>query len=796
MVNNDELLKLQSAFQHIPLEDRPKYLKSLNPAELNILFLNPRIFLFNKQIPPNTNWRYHWYRGGRGIGKQLSLNTEIPTVSGIKLLSELTLNDQLFDENGNVCNILQLHPINISPESYELEFDDGTIVQACGDHLWFTWDKKARKAYGRAKQPTIHPSIRNTREIANTLKVSKKRETNHSIRNTLPVKFNTKELLIDPYLLGLWLGDGTTSSGSIETADISVLYGFDYKLVPSTSSDKSKSCQYRLKDLTIQLKQLNVLNNKHIPNIYLMGDVEQRLSLLQGLLDSDGCCLSNGQIEYCSVLPILAEQVKQLIQSLGIKCSLNQNESWLYDKRCKDRYRIYFITKLPVFRLERKLKNLKSSTNQDTRNTHRYIVRAGIIKPVPMRCITVDSPNNLYLITKSYIPTHNTFASTSWLYEKIINGAQEVAIVGPSYGDLIKEILPVFESHFAPKQKPKFNPKDNLYKTFNGCIVKVYSSDTEIRGLNAEYGIAEEMAKWCDNNPKKIKESFTLFNLGVRNRRATPNPQIFIATTPKPYQFFIDFDREFNNGNPDYSMVVAETKENIYLSPEAKDTYYKELGASRLGRQELYGDLLVDNPDALWNSEILDKCHMSIQAFDKLITDKVLNIVRGVVAIDPAVSTNPDSDETGIIVAVLCSDNKVYILEDRSGQHSPNDWASIAVGLYKRYNASHIIIESNQGGNLLEQAIKTVDRYVRVQLIHASVGKQTRFEPVVVAYERGDIFHVGDLSRLEAQMLSFNPYAKSGYSPDRVDACAYCVYYLLLGQTAPKVRSTANFGSW
>jgi len=389
-----------------------------------------------------------------------------------------------------------------------------------------------------------------------------------------------------------------------------------------------------------------------------------------------------------------------------------------------------------------------------------------------------------------------TFASTSWLYEKIINGAREVAIVGPDYSTLIKEILPIFESHFPPDQIPKFNGKDNMYKCHNGCIVKVYSSETEIRGLNAEYGIAEEICKWCDGIPDKIKDRFRLFNLGVRSRRAKPNPQIFIASTPKPFPIFIEFEKEFLAGNPDYSMVIAETKENIYLSEATKRAYYAEYGNTRFGRQELYGDLLVDNPDALWKADILEKCHITQQVFDKLLRDGVLKVIKAVVAADPAVTTNKFSDETGLIAACLCSDNKVYILEDASGKLTPEQWASKAVELYKKYNAAHIIMESNQGGNLLEQAIKTVDRYVRTQLIHASVGKQTRFEPVVMAYERGEVYHVGNLLGLESQMLSYNPYLGNQSSPDRADAAAYCVYYLLLGQAAPVQRSTKNFGSW
>jgi phage terminase large subunit-like protein len=187
---------------------------------------------------------------------------------------------------------------------------------------------------------------------------------------------------------------------------------------------------------------------------------------------------------------------------------------------------------------------------------------------------------------------------------------------------------------------------------------------------------------------------------------------------------------------------------------------------------------------------------MPLETFSALISNQTLKILKSVVAVDPAVSTNIKSDETGIIAACLCSDNKVYILEDLSGKHGPNKWAEEAVRLYKKYNASHIVLESNQGGNMLETTIKNFDRYVRVKLEHRSVGKTVVFEPVVAAYENGDVKHVGDMTLLEEQMMSYNPMMPHAKSPDRADAMSYCVYYLLLGQAAPVTRSVRNLGSW
>jgi hypothetical protein len=356
----------------------------------------------------------------------LDLETELPTPNGFVKLGDLKEGDCLFDEKGNVCNIIKLYSIDNYLESYKVIFDDETTINARADYLWLTWDKKARKYW---YNNTFPPKVRTTKEILDTLKTkTSKVETNHSIENTLPLNYSEKDLLIDPYVLGCWLGDGRSSNGSIECADQEILdeikkAGYSYNKTGKKIT-KSKSSNYRLGDripndsgkttigrLTKELRSLNLIENKSIPELYLISSYKQRLSLLQGLMDTDGTCGSskkhNGHMEFCSTLPKLANQVLLLANSLGIKAKLHKNKSFLYGKKYKDRYRVTFITKLPVFRLKRKLANIKKSHNQSTRNTHRYIVDIQNIPSVLMRSIIVNSSSQLYLITRSFIPVFN-----------------------------------------------------------------------------------------------------------------------------------------------------------------------------------------------------------------------------------------------------------------------------------------------------------------------------------------------------------------------------------------------------
>jgi len=364
------------------------------------------------------------FAGGHGLGKMLDLETELPTPNGFIKLKDLKEGDQLFDEQGNICNVTKLHPINLTPESYEIIFDDGTTINACADHLWLTYTRKNRKN-------KTSPTIKSTKEIINSLHVGGKQKiSNHSIPCTKPLTYSEKNLPIDPYLFGLWLGDGDIYNAYIESADLELFDNFNYQIIPSSIRDNSKSVAVKISGLRSCLKKLNMIKRhkqdviltKHIPDDFLYSSYNQRLALLQGILDSDGNCNKNGTIEYCTVFPLLAEQVCQLIKSFGIKTKIKVNKSYLYNTRHKDRYRITFSTTLPVFKLERKLSNIKKIKSQLTRTTHRFIVGFKEIKPIPMRCITVDSSSHLFLATRSFIATHNTMAITCILKKAVQKG--------------------------------------------------------------------------------------------------------------------------------------------------------------------------------------------------------------------------------------------------------------------------------------------------------------------------------------------------------------------------------------
>lgn len=302
----------------------------------------------------------------RIMGRMLSLEIELPTPTGFIKLKDLKEGDQLFDENGNICNVIKLHPIDLKPDSYRITFDDGITIDACADHKWLTYSRNERMSLNRFNRgilkTNVSPKIKTTKEIFNTLTYLNK--TNHSIPNCLPLNYPEQDLLLDPYLFGLLLNNGS-QKGTTESTDPEIF------------------------------KQLY---NKHIPENYMRSSFVQRLALLQGLMDTDGHCDKNGNIEFVQVRKELAYQVYELVLSLGIK-------AYIY-KRHNDKYRIRFITNLPVFRIKRKLSRIKNKIT--TKSSHRFITNIEKIDSVPMRCITVDSQSSLFLVTKHCIPTHNS----------------------------------------------------------------------------------------------------------------------------------------------------------------------------------------------------------------------------------------------------------------------------------------------------------------------------------------------------------------------------------------------------
>lgn len=433
-------------------------------------------------------------------GRQLCLETELPTPTGFVKLNNLKKGDRLFDENGKICKVTKLHPIQESPESYSVTFDDGTKIDACAEHLWITYTKRDRIKLSKGQK--VEPSIKNTKELLETLKVSTSTENNHSIPTCLPAQYPQRDLLIDPYLLGLWLGDGNRQA-QIETADPEILRYYEHRIIKSSINSPSnwgvsKSCSYWIKDLATNLKKIGLVYNpspskrgvedgyyyKYIPDEYLYASVDQRLSLLQGLMDSDGCCYKDGRCEFVQVRERLAYDTYYLALSLGIKARIKKRKSFRYGIRYKDKYRITFSTDLPVFRLKRKLERIRPQNQIKVKQ--RFITSIERIGPKPMRCITVDSPSHLYLITRQYIPTHNTvdaiFFDECFPYDQCIeteNGKNKIGKLYKMWAN--GEKLPLVKTFNEEKESFEYKKIIRAWKRKKRSLIQLTCGNRKIK---------------------------------------------------------------------------------------------------------------------------------------------------------------------------------------------------------------------------------------------------------------------------------------------------------------------------
>jgi phage terminase large subunit-like protein len=206
----------------------------------------------------------------------------------------------------------------------------------------------------------------------------------------------------------------------------------------------------------------------------------------------------------------------------------------------------------------------------------------------------------------------------------------------------------------------------------------------------------------------------------------------------------------------------------------------KKYEGTRLGRQELNAEVLDDVPGALWNRARLEELRWPVYK-------SVPELIRIVVAIDPATTSGEDADETGIIVAGKDVGGRGYVLADRSGHYTPTEWAQAAIALYRQHKADRIVAEVNNGGDMVEATLRMIDPNVPYTAVHASRGKIVRAEPVAALYEQqpGRVYHVGTFATLEDQMCGFTTdfdRKTAGFSPDRVDALVWAFTELLVDQ--------------
>lgn len=354
-----------------------------------------------------------------------------------------------------------------------------------------------------------------------------------------------------------------------------------------------------------------------------------------------------------------------------------------------------------------------------------------------------------------------TRTGAEWVREQVEAGARRIALVGPTAADT-RDVMVEGESGLLAishaSNRPEYEPSKRRLTWPNGAVATLYSSEEpeRLRGPQHDAAWCDELGAW-----RNRESTWDQLMFGLR----LGQPRVVITTTPKPIKLIKDL-----MARPDFVVTRGSTSENSSnLARQFLDTVVGRYAGTRLGRQELEAEILEDIEGALWTRARIEDL--------RVVQAEVPPFRRIVVAIDPAVTANEKSDETGIIVAALGIDGHGYVLGDHSGKYLPAEWAREAVKQYHRRGADRIIGEVNQGGAMVEATVRAVDENVPFKGVHASRGKIVRAEPISALYEQGRVHHVGAFPELEDQLCTFAPGSTS--SPDRLDALVWALTELM-----------------
>lgn len=359
-----------------------------------------------------------------------------------------------------------------------------------------------------------------------------------------------------------------------------------------------------------------------------------------------------------------------------------------------------------------------------------------------------------------------TRAGAEWVRMKIEQGFRRGGIIGQTSGD-VRDVCIEGESGLLavcpPSWKVRYeSSRRRVVFPKHKAVVHVYSADdpARFRGPQHEFVWADEFVYYP--NPSELWETMMM------GLRLGPHPQVMATSTPLPIKLMREL---IERDGQDVVVTTGTTYANLdNLAPTFRRQVLANFEGTHRAKSEILGELIFEVEGALWSSKTIQQ----------VPADKLPEMKRIVIAVDPSIKNNAASDEAGIIVAGLGVDDLAYVMADWSIKATPEQWARRAVQAYHAYEADRIVIESNQGGDMVKTTLHSADPTVPVKMVHAYRGKMLRAEPISAKYEQGHVVHVTGLDQLEAEMCTFDG---TGRSPNRLDAMVYAIKELIVKGT-------------
>ena len=790
----------------LPQEEQDEIFKSYTEEDFKMMAYDWSMWGRPEQMPPDDDsWHIYLALAGRGWGKLCRVTEPVPTPNGWTTMGELKAGDYVFGEDGRPVRIKQAFIPTIPEKMYRITFSDGTTIDCGEEHLWTTWTHRDRKSYNRrndyipADQSTglpenwptwtkenkngttdldpIGPKTRTTQEIADTFRYGKRGDLNHSIPVSKPLQYEAKVLPVDPYVFGVWLGDGraidSTISSHLNETDwlCDEIERRGYK-IGSTNQVAGTNCDIiSVTGLITGIKAIGAYGKaKHIPEIYLQGSEQQRRDLLAGLLDTDGYISpDNGQIEFCAKRKEHAEAVVELARSLGQKPVMFEGRATLNGVDHGIKYRVKWRPTENFFYMPRKAVMFRPLAAQASRAMHRMLTKIEEIEPVLSRCIAVESDNHLFLVGEGMIPTHNSRAGAEWIRKKVEDSPTpiEILLLGRTSADVRDVMVKAIIDAAHPDNKPTYLPSKRRLEWDNGSFAICASSEKpdQLRGPQGHIAWADELAALKATTDDSGATAWS--NL-LAATRLGDNPQIFCTTTPKRTELMKQLVEQAEDPTRRIKIVTGSTFDNTALSNGYLETITAQYGDSDLAKQELYGQMLLDAEGLFFNDQMIQD--------HTIMSNQVPHLPLKFIAVDPSVAEKPN-DECGIVAMGVTGERNLnhrtaYVLEDYSIKGSPDVWIQRVVDAAHEQRTKFIVVEGNQGRQLLQMAINTVDPNLKIFLVNARQGKHQRAEPVIMTMQQGRVKLVDKMPDLTDQMIFFDP-TNTKSSPDRMDAMVW-----------------------
>ena len=711
-------------------------------------------------------------------------------------MGDVAAGDQVYDQDGRIVSVTWASQVMADRPCFKVTFTDGSHLIADADHQWVANTSADRRAYRDFRVVT-------TREMLDSgvLLASGRTDYPHRYKWQVPLhsalEGKVAEFQLHPYFLGFWLGDGTSANANLtigdeDSRDLLILLadagtpyrhaGYaaaPYRYLPDGNADV-RGC----------LRDLGVLNNKHIPIQYLRADIDSRLALLAGLIDSDGHVdTKTGSTEIVSVKEALASDIVELVRTLGFRASVKESRAMLNGQDMGPRYRVTWRMRSGGGRLARKqsLAYLNEKTKFPDGRRARAIASIESVASVPVRCISVDSKTSTYLAGKDFIVTHNSRAGSEWIVDQVLkhpfdargvptewlviaetlSDARTICMEGPAG---ILQVLDRRKATFKYKMSPRPMVLFN-----NGSKIYTEGADNPDvgRGYNASGAWLDECVKW--KTPRRSWYEGIMPSL--RADLIGDHPRAFVTTTPKP----IDLIQEWlMRGDGTVHLMRGSTFDNATnLSSLVLEELRRRYEGTTIGRQELHGELIEAFDGALFTR---------LDIANNRVDDTPDDIVYTVVGVDP--SLTGEDDEMGIVVVSRDRSKHLYIQADRSIMAVGREAAREAWKVAYEWGADKIVCEVNLGKRWMSQVFhdayfEMVDEGIfpkgtkpPIVGIDTKLGKRTRAEPVAMRCEQGRLHMVGHMPKLEDQMATFVGWG-TNESPDRLDAMVHACRFLM-----------------